>query len=158
MHLTKRILQTLILLFAVTSAAVAADRINTLDRSGLWGYKPSGIAVRGYDPVAYFTAGKPTKGKEKFETEWNGARWLFASKENRDLFIANPEKYAPQYGGYCAYGVAEGNLVKIEVDQWSIVDGKLYLNYDKGIQNKWLKDVSGYINSANGKFERLLAE
>eukprot|EP00494_Astrolonche_serrata_P028960 UN29227 len=140
-----RILPITILLAVFMGNASAADPINTLDRSGLWGYKNSGVAVRGYDTVAYFTLGKPTEGKEAFETEWNGAKWRFASQDHLDLFVANPEKYAPQYGGYCAYGVALDNLVKIEVDLWDIVDGKLYLNYDEDVQNAWRKDISGYI-------------
>ncbi|MEM7562948.1 MAG: YHS domain-containing (seleno)protein [Pseudomonadota bacterium] len=153
-----RILPITFLLALFIGTASAAEPINTLDRSGLWGYKESGVAVRGYDTVAYFTVGKPTEGKEQFETEWKGAKWRFASQQNLDLFKGDPEKYAPQYGGYCAYGVAVGNLVKIEVDLWDIVDDKLYLNYDKKLQGKWRKDISGYIGKADEKFERLLEE
>ena len=146
----------LLVFFAGTVSAAAP--INTLDKSGLWGYEESGVAVRGYDTVAYFTLGKPTEGKEAFETEWMGAKWRFASQEHLDLFKASPEKYAPQYGGYCAYGVALGNLVKIEVDRWDIIDDKLYLNYDKKLQGKWRKDIPGFINTANQKFNQLLVE
>lgn len=139
-------------------SASAAEPINTLERSGLWGYEPSGVAVRGYDTVAYFSQRKPTEGKEAFETEWRGAKWRFASQQHLDLFVANPDKYAPQYGGYCAYGVAIGNLVKIEPDVWDIIDGKLYLNYDEDLQGKWRVDISGYIVKATEKFDRLLLE
>ena len=110
-----RILPIALLLAAFMGSASAAEPINTLERSGLWGYEPSGVAVRGYDTVAYFTLGEPTAGKEAFETEWRGAKWRFASQEHQDLFVANPDNYAPQYGGYCAYGVALGNLVKINL-------------------------------------------
>ena len=158
MYQLKRLLQVVGLFVVFIGSASAAEPINTLERSGLWGYKPSGVAVRGYDPVAYFTLGKPVEGKEKFETEWNGAKWRFSSQEHMDLFVESPEKYAPQYGGYCAYGVAVGNLVKIEPDLWDIVDGKLYLNYDKKLQGKWRKDIPGYIVEADGKFDRLLDE
>lgn len=140
-------------------AVQAAPKINTLEKSGLFGkYKDSGIAIRGFDTVAYFTKGKPVKGSEDFAVEWSGATWHFASQEHADLFQADPVAYAPQYGGYCAYGVSQDYLVKIEGDQWKIEDGKLYLNYDKKVQNTWLRDIPGYIKSANGKFESLLSK
>jgi YHS domain-containing protein len=153
-----RILPITLLLAAFMGSASAAEPINTLERSGLWGYEPSGVAVRGYDTVAYFTQGKPTEGKEAFETEWRGAKWRFASQEHLDLFVTNPDKYAPQYGGYCAYGVAVGNLVKIEPDLWDIIDGKLYLNYDEDLQEKWRVDIPGYIVKANEIFDQLLVD
>ena len=106
------------------------------------------LAIDGYDPVAYFTESKPVKGSRDFTTDWNGATYRFASAANRDLFIADPAKYAPQYGGYCAYGVAQDTLAPIEPDAWSIVDGKLYLNYDKDIQKKWTADIPGYLQKA----------
>jgi YHS domain-containing protein len=117
------------------------------DRSG---------AIRGYDPVAYFTEGRPVKGSAEFTHRWNGATWRFASAENRDRFAQAPEKYAPQYGGYCAFGVASGYAVKIEPDAWSVVDGKLYLNYDKSVQAKWQADVPGYIRKADANWPRVL--
>lgn len=150
-------LQLLVLSIMMISSVWAAEPINTLERSGLWGYKPSGIAVRGYDTVAYFTQGKPVKGREDIATSWMGATWYFSSTEHRDLFIEAPEQYAPQYGGYCAYGVAVDSLVKIEVDRWDIVDGKLYLNYDKKFQENWHADIPGFIQTADDKFEKLLA-
>ena len=153
-----RILALTILFTAFMSNASAAEPINTLERSGLWGYEPSGVAVRGYDTVAYFTVGKPTEGKEAFETEWKGAKWRFASQQHLDIFVATPEKYAPQYGGYCAYGVAVGNLVKVEADLWDIIDDKLYLNYDEDLQEEWRQDIPGYIVKASEKFDRLLIE
>ena len=142
--------------FAMTG--MAAEKINTLERSGLFGYKESGIAIRGFDTVAYFTESKPIKGKDEFTAEWMDATWKFSSAKHRDLFQADPEKYAPQYGGWCAYGVAQDYLVKIEGDQWKIVDEKLYLNYDKKVQRTWLKDIPGFIVTANSKINTLLAE
>lgn len=136
---------------------IAAEPINTLEKSGLFGFKPSGVAIRGYDTVAYFTQGAPAEGLEKFSTEWQGASWRFSSQENLELFLGDPEKYAPQYGGYCAYGVANDSLVKIEPDLWSIVDGKLYLNYNRKFDNAFNEDPEGYIAKANQKFEGLLA-
>ena len=108
-----------------------------------------GVAIHGYDPVAYFTAAKPVKGTAAFAHEWNGVTWHFASAGNRDAFAAEPARYAPQYGGYCAYAVSQGYTAKIEPDAWSIVEGKLYLNYDRGIRSKWEKDTGGYIDKAN---------
>ncbi|MGB5617848.1 MAG: YHS domain-containing (seleno)protein [Desulfobacterales bacterium] len=106
-------------------------------------------AIKGYDPVAYFTDGKPVEGKKEFKHEWMGAKWYFATAANRDLFKADPEKYAPRYGGYCAYAVAMGKTADIDPNAWKIVDGKLYLNYNQEIQAKWLEDVPGYIQKAD---------
>jgi YHS domain-containing protein len=138
--------------------AFAAEPINTLEKSGLFSYKPSGVAIRGTDTVAYFTKGKAVAGSDAFTTEWQGATWKFASQEHLDLFVANPEKYAPQYGGYCAYGVTKNSLVKIEPENWSIVDDKLYLNYSNGVQKKWEKNIQGYIQDADSIFSALLKE
>ena len=152
-------LTTILLTLFMSTNVLAAERINTLEKSGLFGkYKPDGIAIRGYDTVAYFTEGKPVKGDDKFTTEWEGATWKFSSQENEDLFVADPDKYAPQYGGYCAYGVAVDNLVKIEPELWTIVDGKLYLNYNDDFNDKWKKDMPGYIETADAKFEKLLKD
>ncbi len=139
--------------FAGTAAAASLPS-NTL-KTGLFGGRTD-TAILGYDPVAYFTAGKPVKGQDAFVSDWNGAKWKFASQANLDLFKASPEKYAPQYGGYCAYGVAVDNLVTIEPDKFTIINGKLYLNYDADIQQKWLKDPAGYIKQADSKFQALL--
>ncbi len=158
MKILKSIFAGTLLVLFTTGAAVAADKINTLEKSGLFGYKPSGIAVRGYDTVAYFTLGKPVEGSDDYTTEWSGALWKFSSREHLDLFVGDPEKYAPQYGGYCAYGVAVGDLVKIEADLWTILDGKLYLNYNNKLNNRWKKDTAGYIEKADASFERLLKE
>ena len=105
----------------------------------------SGLAIRGADPVAYFTQSKPIKGEAEFEHEWNDATWRFSSQENLDLFAANPEQYAPQYGGYCAKAVSEGNLASIDPESWKIVDDKLYLNYSPAVQQQWSQDIPGSI-------------
>jgi len=105
----------------------------------------SGLAIRGADPVAYFTESQPVKGKAEFEHEWNGATWRFSSQENLDLFAANPEQYAPQYGGYCAKAVSEGNLASIDPESWKIVDDKLYLNYSPAVQKQWSADIPSSI-------------
>ena len=112
-------------------------------------YADRGGAIRGYDPVGYFTAGRPVKGSPQFTHQWRGATWHFASAENRDRFGAAPEKFAPQYGGYCAYGVAQGYAVSIDPAAWTIVDGKLYLNYSLSVRENWNKDIPGYIRKAD---------
>jgi len=141
------------------SAHAASPTINTLDKTGVFGkFKQTGIAVRGYDTVAYFTLGKPVKGNQNFKSDWSGAAWYFSSQEHKELFDADPVKYAPQYGGYCAYGIANDYVVKIEPEQWKIVDDKLYLNYDSNIQKRWLKNIDGYITTADKKLDALLAK
>ena len=113
------------------------------------------VAINGYDPVSYFD-GKPTPGKAEFAATHQGAEWHFASPANRDRFRADPARFTPQYGGYCAYGVSQGYAVKTEPDAWTVVDGKLYLNYDKGVQSKWEKDIPGYVATADGKWPKVL--
>lgn len=109
----------------------------------------SGNAIRGYDPVAYFTQSKPVKGNEKLVFKWNNANWYFSSQENLDLFKANPEKYAPQYGGYCAYGLSNGYKAPTDADAWTIENGKLYLNYNKEVRDMWNKERKERIEKAD---------
>ncbi len=109
----------------------------------------NGIAIQGYDPVAYFTENKPVKGSDQFTTEYDGAKYQFSSAENKAAFTADPAKYAPQFGGYCAYGLSYGSKAPIEVDKFTIVDGKLYLNFNGDIQSRWEKDIPGFIKTAN---------
>ncbi len=138
----------------IGGAALAAPPINTL-KPGLFGGHGD-TAILGYDTVAYFTDGKPVKGQDIFVHEWQGAKWKFASQAHLEQFKASPEKYAPQYGGYCAYGVANDNLVSIEPDKFRIVGGKLYLNYNADVQDKWIMDIPGFIRLADAKFMSLL--
>lgn len=109
----------------------------------------SGVAIEGHDPVAYFTMNKPVPGDPAITATHDGAVYRFSSEENRALFEADPAKYAPQYGGYCAYGAAKGYKAPVEVDKFSIVDGKLYLNYNGQVQSTWIKDTAGYIDKAD---------
>ncbi len=158
MRLARLFISSVLLILATIGQVSAAERINTLEKHGLFSYEPSGIAIRGYDTVAYFTEGRPMEGSDEFTTDWQGATWKFASQEHLDLFKADPQKYAPQYGGYCAYGVAQESLVKIEPDQWTIHDDKLYLNYNAKLNNEWKKDIPGYIAAADKLFESLLEQ
>ena len=113
-------------------------------------------AIRGYDSVAYFTVGQPTKGSDQFTAEYMGVTFKFASAENRDIFKANPSGYAPQYGGYCAYAVSKGSTASTEPDAWTIVGDKLYLNYSLGIRKRWRKDVPGHIKVADKNWPGVL--
>ena len=114
------------------------------------------LAIRGTDPVAYFTDGKPRKGSASFETTYLGGTWRFASAANRDMFIDNPEKFAPQYGGYCAWAVSQGTTASTDPEVWRIVDGKLYLNYSKSVQSTWVQDIPGNIAKADRNWPGVL--
>jgi YHS domain-containing protein len=117
-------------------------------------YTVKGLAIEGYDPVAYFTHNQPVKGSTDFTFQWKGATWLFSSIENRDTFKKSPEKYAPQYGGYCAWGMSEGYKAKVDpMNAWTLVDGKLYLNYNKSIKEKWLPEKEGRIKKADERWK-----
>ena len=137
------------LLFTIAPSQAADDPIYT----GLF----SNTAVGGYDTVSYFTGdGTPVKGSDDFKTEYKGATWKFASQENLDKFKANPEKFAPQYGGYCAYAVSQGQTAKGDPLQYKIVDGKLYLNYNASVREKWLEDQDNYIKQADANWPGVL--
>ena len=134
-------------LFGGSGSVHAGGLINT----GYFG----GIAIKGYDPVAYFTMGRAMKGSEAFAHEWLGETWHFANAKHRDLFVADPVKYAPQFGGYCSLGVAYGqNTANIDPEAWRIIDGKLYLNYDKGSAAE-LEEIPGQISKAEANWPKI---
>jgi YHS domain-containing protein len=135
----------------VTARADVGRPVNTIG-------SPDGLAIRGYDPVAYFRDGGPRLGKPEFSARYGGATWRFASAEHKALFDAEPERYLPAYGGFCAYGTSRGYLVKIEPEAWSIVNGRLYLNYDLGVRATWLDRKATYIARAGGNWPRLTAK
>jgi YHS domain-containing protein len=114
------------------------------------------VAVKGYDVVAYFTDSKPVKGVPQIQSIYKGARYYFASKEHKQLFDAAPEKYVPQFGGFCAYGVSNGYNVKIEPDAWMIVDGRLLLQYDTDVRDKFNKDTQGNLKKADANWPELV--
>ncbi len=140
----------LILLMIMSNNALALDPVYT----GFF----SNNAIKGYDTVAYFTQQEAVKGDSQFSTDYQGATWLFSSQENLDLFIENPEKYAPQYGGYCAYAVAQNQTASIKPELFTIEDGKLYLNYNSSINEKWQANREEYIRDADKNWPGLLAE
>lgn len=111
-----------------------------------------GVAIQGYDPVAFFTDKKPVKGKPAISSKSGGATYHFSSEANKKAFDAEPAKYIPQFGGYCAYGVSKGDLVKIEVDAFQIVDGRLLLQYDKKIRDKFNVDQKGFLKRADANW------
>ena len=116
----------------------------------------SNNAIRGYDTVAFFTENKPVKGKDEFSIDYKGAKWLFSSQENLNLFTEEPEKYAPQYGGYCAYAVSKGSTASIQPELFTIHNGKLYLNYNESINDKWLEDKEALIEDADRNWPGLI--
>lgn len=118
-------------------------------------FERNGLAIDGYDPVAYFTERKPVKGAPEFRAEFQGATFQFASVDHRDRFAAEPEQFAPQYGGYCAYGMAKGYKAKIDPEAFTVVQGKLYLNYSDAVQTRWLSDIPGYIQQANANWPEI---
>jgi YHS domain-containing protein len=141
----------LLLLTALTATlllAQAAKPVYTTD---------DGTAIHGYDVVAYQTSNKATKGSTAHTFEWNGAKWLFASAANRERFISAPEKYAPQYGGYCAFGMSRGYKAAIDPQAFTVLDGKLYLNYNPQVQETWRKDTAGYIRKAGAQWPTVKA-
>lgn len=154
MPVTRRLLaftMGAVLIAGVTaSAASDASPVNVLAGGR--------VAIHGYDPVAYFVDGGPRPGKPEFAVDREGARWLFSSEANKQRFEEDPMHYLPIYGGYCAYGVAQGYLVKIDPDAWSIVDDRLYLNYDREVQASWLEDVPGFLAKADANWPGLVGQ
>ncbi len=145
----RRIIPTSILTLAILatlSAPVAAQAVN-VDKNG--------VAANGHDLVAYFTDQAAVPGKADITAQYEGATYRFATAEHRDAFVADPLHFLPLYGGYCAYGVSNGYKVKTDPDAFTVVDGKLYLNYDQGVMTKWRKDIPGYIAKANVSWSKI---
>ncbi|MEO1292640.1 MAG: YHS domain-containing (seleno)protein [Pseudomonadota bacterium] len=139
----------------VTAAATAVATPALAAKDAVW-TNFWGLAIRGYDPVAYFTDGRPVEGSSNHELEWNGAKWRFASAENKARFEAEPEAYAPQFGGYCAWAVSQGYTASVVPEAWDIVDGKLYLNFSKGVQSTWRSDREANIAKGEANWPRVL--
>jgi len=115
-------------------------------------------AIRGYDPVAYFTENEAIEGNKDISFDYEGATWFFSSEVNRELFEENPIKYAPQYGGYCAYAVSRGSSASSKPEYFTVYEDKLYLNYSKSVYKKWLKDKDKYIDKADSNWPAILAK
>jgi len=151
-------LRTLLAAALLATSAITIAAPSAFAEAPVYTAKKNNVAVQGYDPVAYFTVGEPTKGSDAFTTTYHGAEFHFASQDNLDTFLADPEAYAPQYGGYCAWAIADGKYAKGSAKHWAIVDGKLYLNYNRGIQKKWNKDVPGFITRGDAQWSELQPE
>lgn len=136
-----------LLLVAGVTTMAAAQQVN-VDRDGL--------GLKGYDAVAYQAEQRAVQGTASFTATHEGVTYHFSSAANRDTFVAEPDRYLPAYGGFCAFGVSRGYKVKIEPDAFTVVNGRLYLNYDKGVQERWLKDIAGYIAKADSNWTRIL--
>jgi YHS domain-containing protein len=137
---TRRALFAAVTLTLFMGSAMAGSIINRANE---------GPAIEGYDTVAYHTKGQPQKGDAKYSTEWNGAKWQFATEENLQAFKVDPERYAPQYGGYCSYAMARNSFADGDPNRWKVVDGKLYLNANFFAQKLWERDIPEKIKSAN---------
>ena len=111
-----------------------------------------GIAIKGYDPVAFFKDNKPVRGNDDLRFDYKGSTFVFASQENRAAFASDPERYAPQYGGYCAFGTARGYKADIDPSTFTVVDGRLYLNYNRQVQKDWAADTARFIREADARW------
>lgn len=142
----KVLLVLLIGIAAIAAACSSAEAIalNTDD---------SGRALKGYDAVAYFAVNTAVQGDAKYSYVWNGAKWFFSSEENMSKFMADPAAYAPQFGGYCAYAVSEGYTADADPEAWKVVEGKLYLNYNREVQKTWEKNESERIDNARKNWQ-----
>jgi len=129
------------LFVALTSLITSAQKSEVFTKSG--------TAISGYDPVAYFKEGHATKGTVQFVYNWNGADWYFSNQQNLDSFKTSPQKFAPQYGGYCAYGMYEGHKAPTDPDAWTIVNGKLYFNYNLKVRELWRDKKEEKIETAD---------
>lgn len=119
-------------------------------------YAEDGVAIDGTDPVAYFTQSQPVAGSPDITHDWNGATWRFSTPANRDAFAADPDRYAPQFGGYCAWAVSQGYTASTTPKAWRIVDDKLYLNYSRRIQRRWERDIPGHIAAGETNWPQVL--
>ena len=132
------------------SGVIAIAALSLLSTAALAGdfFETDGVALHGYDPVAYFVAAEPQKGQAQYSYEYKGSKFFFANEANKRAFMQMPAKYAPQFGGYCAYGTSQGYKVSTQPDAFAIVKDKLYLNYNKKVQEIWQQDVPGNIERA----------
>lgn len=134
--------------FLLSLALAMASAITSVAWAGEY-FEKEGVAIRGHDPVAYFKDGKPVKGSAEYRFEHKGSIFHFTSKAHRDAFAAEPERYAPQYGGYCAFGVSGGYKASIDPGAFTVRDGKLYLNYNRDVQKQWSADTPGHVAKAD---------
>ena len=146
---------------ALIASAIAVPVAATLSRPAMAAKPPvfatDGIAINGFDPVAYFTDGAPVKGNPDISADWEGAKLLFASEDNKAMFEADREKYAPRYGGYCAYAVSKGATAPTDPDAWTVHEDRLYLNFSVDVRSIWKEDIPGNIARADANWPGVLA-
>lgn len=148
-------MRKLLLAIAIATASISAPAF--ADQAPIHTGLLSRVAVGGYDPVAYFTDGRPVRGSSEHRLTHQGYEYRFVSAEHLAAFRANPARYMPQYGGYCAWAVANGYTAAGNPNNWRIVDGRLYLNYNDEIQSRWERDIPGFIRSANTNWPNVLS-
>jgi hypothetical protein len=138
----------------LAATALPANAVKTT--GGEFNTLHAGLGAKGYDVVSYFTDVKPIPGSPDFTFDHGGVKWQFASKEHRDLFAAAPSTYAPQYGGFCSWGVSQGKLFDVDPENgWTVLDGKLYLNFNADINRTFTKDAPSFIAKANANWPKL---
>jgi YHS domain-containing protein len=142
----------------IATFLVAALWSGTSGAAGHVNTDAHGLALKGYDPVAYFTQNRPVKGSAEFSLRHDGATYRFVSASHRALFASDPGKYLPQYGGYCAHGVALGRKADIDPAAFTVVDGRLYLNFDADIDRIWRRDMAGFVTAADSRWPSLARE
>jgi len=140
----------------VTLMMAISINVQAGDSHPVYKSKRSDVAIKGYDPVAYFTENKAVKGDKAISYEWHDATWQFSSQKHLELFKENPEKYSPQFGGWCAYAMSAGRTVKIDPEAFEVYNDKLYLNYSKSVQGHWQKDRDLFIEEATGHYPNVV--
>ena len=137
-----------LLIFASLSTVALAKELNNVDGNG--------VALQGYDPVAFFTDGRPVRRDQQFQTQYHGATYYFASAEHKATFAKEPAKYEPQFGGFCAYGASRGKTVPIKIEAWQIVNGRLLMQYDLDVKGKFNSDPQGNLSKADKNWPGLV--
>jgi YHS domain-containing protein len=143
----KKLLVAFIAVAVLSTVAVAKDLLNV---------DSNGVAIQGYDPVAFFTDNRPVKGNSQFQSEYHGAKYYFASAEHKTAFDKEPIKFEPRFGGFCAYGASRGNKAPVKIEAWQIVDGRLLMQYDLDIKNSFNKDQQGNLRKADQNWPGLV--
>lgn len=138
----------ILLLLTAMSTVVSAKELQNLDRNG--------VAIQGYDPVAFFTDNRPVEGNARFQSEYRGAKYYFASSEHKAAFDREPAKYEPQFGGYCAYGASQGHKAAVKIEAWQIVNGRLLMQYDLGVKDDFNKDQQNNLSKADRNWPGLV--
>ncbi len=144
-------------LFAILLVTVGLSVATVAQAETAVNVTPDGVAIGGWDTVAYFTENRAVEGSPEFAHEWNGATWYFSTLENRELFAADAQAYAPQFGGWCAYALSQGQYAA-EVEPgnaWTVRDGELFLNWDEGVRDRWMRNVDAGIATGHRNWERV---